>query len=108
YPDRVIVARLTASGPGKLTFRASLSSIHPTAKAQAVGTDQFVLKGQAPGFVLRRTLEWVEKRGEQWKYPEIWDREGKRLPNAKTVLYGEEVGGRGMFFETRLTARATG
>jgi alpha-L-fucosidase 2 len=65
------------------------------------------LTGQAPGFALRRTLEWVEQRGEQWKYPEIWDRDGKRLPNANTVLYGEDVEGRGMFFETRLSARVT-
>ncbi|HWR53113.1 MAG TPA: glycoside hydrolase family 95 protein, partial [Bryobacteraceae bacterium] len=33
YPDQVIVIRLGASQPGRLTFRALLRSIHPTAKA---------------------------------------------------------------------------
>lgn len=50
----------------------------------------------------------MEKRGEQWKYPELWDRDGKRLPHAKTVLYGPEIGGRGMFFEARLRVGTTG
>ena len=45
--------------------------------------------GQAPGFALRRTLEWVEQRGEQWKYPELWDKDGRRRPHAKPVLYGD-------------------
>ena len=101
FPDRVIVARFQASKPGALSFRASLWSEHPTAKVVADNTG-LVLHGQAPGIALRRTLEWVEKRGEQWKYPEIWDHSGNRLPHAKQVLYGDEVGGRGMFFETRL------
>ncbi len=108
YPDRVIVARISADRPGALSFRAALSSVHPTATAEATAPDRLTLKGQAPGFVLRRTLEWVEQRGEQWKYPEIWDRDGKRLPHAKTVLYGKEVGGRGTFFEVQLRAFVTG
>jgi alpha-L-fucosidase 2 len=102
FPDRVIVARFQASKRGVLSFRASLQSEHPTARVAPVGNTGLVLHGQAPGIALRRTLEWVEKRGEQWKYPEIWDHDGKRRPYAKQVLYGDEVGGRGMFFETRL------
>lgn len=102
FPDRVIVARFQASRPGALSFRALLRSEHPTAKVTTIGNAGLVLHGQAPGIALRRTLEWVEKRGEQWKYPEIWDRDGKRRPYAKQVLYGDEVGGRGMFFETHL------
>jgi alpha-L-fucosidase 2 len=108
YPDRVIVARIAVGRPGALTFHATLSSIHPTPKVEPAAPDQLILKGQAPGFVLRRTLEWVEARGEQWKYPEVWDRDGKRLPHANTVLYGKDVGGRGMFFEVRLHARVAG
>ncbi|MGP8246543.1 MAG: glycosyl hydrolase family 95 catalytic domain-containing protein [Bryobacteraceae bacterium] len=107
-PDRVIVARIAADRRGALAFAATLSSVHPTAKVEMAGPDQLILKGQAPGFVLRRTLEWVEARGEQWKYPEVWDRDGERLPHANTVLYGNDVGGRGMFFEVRLHARVTG
>ncbi len=108
FPDQVIVARLTANRPGALSFNASLSSVHPTARVSAAGPDQVKLTGQAPGFALRRTLEWVEKRGEQWKYPELWDAEGRRRPHASTVLYGKDVGGRGMFFDARLHGRVTG
>lgn len=108
YPDRVIVARLTADKPNALNLRASLSSVHPTARTSSPNRDRLSLHGQAPGFVLRRTLEWVERRGEQWKYPEVWDRNGHRLPHANTVLYGKDVGGRGMFFDVLLQAKALG
>ena len=107
-PDGVIVARISTDVPGKLSFKAALTSVHPTAKLQVTAPDRLILKGQAPGFALRRSLEWVEERGEQWKYPEVWDRDGKRRPHANTVLYGQDVGGRGTFFETRLHARTTG
>lgn len=108
HPDRALVVRLTADGPAALTFRARLSSVHPTAKAMADGQDTIVLAGQAPGLALRRTLEWVEERGDQWKYPELWDKDGRRRPNAKPVLYGGEIGGLGMRFEARLKAIPVG
>jgi alpha-L-fucosidase 2 len=104
FPDQALVLRLTASKAGSLTFRAVFSSVHPTAAPDAGGADSIVLTGQAPGLALRRTLEWVEQRGEQWKYPELWDKNGRRRPNAKPVLYGEQIGGLGMFFEARLRA----
>ncbi len=104
HPDQVIVVRLSSSAPGALSLRTVLGSVHPTAKLSVSGKDEIVMKGQAPGFVLRRTLEWVEKRGEQWKYPQIWDKDGKRRPFAKTVLYGDEVDGLGTFFEARVRA----
>jgi len=108
FPDQVIVCRLTASQPSRLTVSASFSSVHPTATTRADGSGAILLAGQAPGFALRRDLEWVEKREEQWKYPEVWERNGKRRPVAKTVLYGEEIGGLGMFFAARLHATAVG
>lgn len=108
YPDRVIVARLAASRKEALSFEAKLSSVHPTSNIKVLPPDQIILRGQGPGFVLRRSLEWVEARGEQWKYPEVWERGGKRWPYADRVLYGENVGGRGTFFETRLRVRVTG
>ncbi|MBI3278243.1 MAG: glycoside hydrolase family 95 protein [Acidobacteria bacterium] len=106
FPDQVIVLRLSASKPGALNFRAALSSVHPMARTRLEGRDTLVLTGQAPGFALRRTFEWVEQRGEQWKYPEIWDKNGKRRPKARTVQYGDEIGGLGMFFDARLRAIA--
>ena len=104
FPDQALVLRLTASQPRSLTFRATLSSVHPTAASDADGSDSILLTGQAPGFALRRTLEWVEQRGEQWKYPELWNMDGSRRPNAKPVLYGDEIGGLGMFFDARVRA----
>ncbi len=45
YPDNVIVVRLTADQPGKLTFRASLDTPHEGAEASATA-DEIRLDGQ--------------------------------------------------------------
>ncbi|MBL0156537.1 MAG: glycoside hydrolase family 95 protein [Bryobacterales bacterium] len=107
FPHRVIVVRLTAGQSGKLSFRASLSSPHPTAQTSRFGPNEIRMKGQGPGLVIRRTLEWIEQRKEQWKYPEIFRADGSRKPNAKTVYYGDEIGGRGLFFQTGLMVHST-
>jgi alpha-L-fucosidase 2 len=107
HPHQLIVIRLLASRYGALDFKARLSSVHPAAPVDAMDWQSLRMRGQAPGFALRRTLEWVEKRGEQWKYPEIWNVDGTRKPRAKTILYGSEVGGRGTYFEARLTLHST-
>lgn len=104
FPDQALVIRLAADKPRSLTFRATLSSVHRGASSRADGSSSIMLTGQAPGLALRRTLEWVENRGEQWKYPELWDKDGRRRPNAKPVLYGEEARGKGMLFDARLRA----
>jgi alpha-L-fucosidase 2 len=106
HPGGVIVIRLAASRPGALNFRARFESVHPTARMSAADP-HLVLRGQLPGLAVRRELEWIEKRGDQWKYPELWDRAGQRLPHAKQVLYGGEVDGLGMFFEARLVCAST-
>ena len=106
-PDGLIVMRLLAGRYGALSIFVRMSSVHPTAKVEAVGGRGLRMRGQAPGMALRRTLEWVEKRNEQWKYPEIWNADGTRKAGAKTVLYGAEVGGRGTSFEARLALHST-
>ncbi|MBI4889244.1 MAG: glycoside hydrolase family 95 protein [Acidobacteria bacterium] len=105
-PHQLIVLRLLAGRFGALNFRAGLSSVHPTAAVEAMPRG-LRMRGQAPGLALRRTLEWVEQRKEQWKYPEIWNSDGSRRPVAKPVLYGAEVGGRGTRFEARLALHST-
>ncbi len=70
------------------------------------GNKEVVVTGQLPGIALRRTLEWVEGLGEQWKYPEIWNKDGSRKPFAKQFLYGDEVANRGMRFEVRIRVLA--
>lgn len=108
HPADVIAIRLTASREGALTFRARFASVHPTAGMAVDGPRTLALRGQAPGFALRRTLDWVEKRNEQWKYPEVWNSDGSRKPFAREVLYGADVDGRGMKFEAHLLALHTG
>lgn len=105
FPRRVIVIRLTASEKGRLRFVAALSSPHPVGRNG--GANEIRMTGQGPGLVIRRTLEWIEQRKEQWKYPEIFHADGSRKPSAKTVYYGDEIGGRGLFFETRLAVHST-
>ena len=108
HPDQVIAIRLTADRPQSLSFRAAFSSVHPTAKAEPNGRKMIVMTGQVPGFALRRELSFVEQKGDQWKYPEIFDSSGKRRPIAKQVLYGNEIEGLGMRFEARLQAIVQG
>ena len=101
HPDEAIVIRVRASKRGRLNLRVRLSSPHPVEIRAAEG--KLSIHGQAPGFVLRRTLEWVEEKGDTWKYPELWDEKGKRRPEAAQVLYN----GRGMYFDARLVLQTT-
>ena len=107
HPDQVIVIRLRADKPGALAFIASFGTVHPTATTNASGKEM-VLRGQLPGFVARRPMRTIEEWGDQQKYPELYDADGKRLPHAKQVLYGDDIGGKGMRFEARLVVRTDG
>ena len=107
HPDQVIVIRLRADRPGALAFTAQLVSVHPTASSTRADQD-LVLRGQLPGFVARRPMKTIEEWGDQHKYPELYDGAGKRLPQAAQVLYGKDIGGKGMFFEARLGLRTDG
>jgi alpha-L-fucosidase 2 len=109
HADEVIVLRLTASTPGRISFIARLGSVHPTATTTTEPTRaELVMTGRVPGLALRRDLKWVEQKGDTWKYPEVWDKDGQRKTIAKPVLYGTEVGDRGMAFEARLSAETIG
>ena len=101
-PDELLVFRFTADKPGQLNFRIRLTSPHPV-KMIANGA-QLVMDGQLPGLVLRRTLDWVEQKGDAWKYPQLWDNNGKRLPDAKQIVYD----GRGLKFDARLNVQTKG
>ena len=95
-----VVMRLSATG-GRLSFHACLTSDHPVS-LRAVDDRTLSMTGQAPGMVLRRELEVVEEQGHTWKYPEIWDSNGKRHAFADRVLYADELDGKGTLFDTRL------
>jgi alpha-L-fucosidase 2 len=98
HPDNAIIIHLKADRKGALGFKVAMESQHPTAHGVASGNKEFVFAGQLPGLALRRTLEFVEQWGEQWKYPELWDKDGKRKQDASPILYDQK----GMFFEVRM------
>jgi alpha-L-fucosidase 2 len=104
FPDNVIIVRMRADQPSSLDLVATLDSQHPTAAMHRSSAKEIVLRGKLPGIALRRTLDWVEGIGDQWKYPEIWgqDRNWSRKPGAGQILYDEAVDNRGMLFEARL------
>lgn len=102
HPNEAIVFRFTAGKPGSISFSTHLTSPHPV-QFETDGA-QLVMRGQLPGLVLRRTLEWVEQHGDTWKYPQLWGKDGKRLPGASQIIYD----GRGLHFDARLVVRAKG
>ncbi len=108
HPAQAIVIRLHASKPGALSFAVRLDSVHPTARTEVLPEqEELSMRGQVPGFALRRSLATVENHKETWKYPEIFNANGQLKPGGKTVLYGEEVGGRGTRFNARVLVQST-
>jgi alpha-L-fucosidase 2 len=102
HADDAVIIKLKADKPGAIKFLMTLQTQHPTTKMVASEDKELVYTGQLPGLALRRTLEYVEEHNEQWKYPELWNPDGTRKPFAKQILYGAEVGNRGMYFEVRV------
>ena len=100
HPDNVIVIRFRSSRADGIDLFLDFTSPHPTAGLKK-GADRLVLHGQAPGYVERRTFEQIEAWGDQYKHPELYDEKGNRKFD-KRVLYGEEIDGKGMFFEAQL------
>ena len=98
HPDQVLALRLSADQPGRVSFRLRLASPHSNAVAMAdAAAAEVRLAGRVPSMVLRRTLDWVEKKKDTWKYPELWDAAGRR-PGAGQVLYEGVAGPRGQAF----------
>lgn len=100
HPDEVMIIRIKSSTPDGIDMTLDFTSEHPTAKLKKAG-DRFVMHGQAPGYVERRTFKQLEEWGDQYKHPELYDANGNRKFN-KRILYGDEIDGKGMFFEAQL------
>lgn len=100
HPDSIIVISLECNQKNGLDFIINFDSPHPTAKVE-VNDNCLVLKGQAPGYVERRTFEQIESWGDQHKHPELYDERGNRKYN-KLVLYEDEINNRGTFFEAKI------
>ncbi len=101
FPDSVIVIKFSATKP-VLNFSVSFGSVHPTAKSWVNGNILY-MKGQAPGYSSRRTLEQIEGWKNQYKHPELFNPDGTRKFEKQT-LYGDEIGGLGTFFGSQLKA----
>lgn len=99
-PDDVIVIRLKTDWEEGIDVTASFSCDHPTAH-ETYKDGKLILRGQAPGYVERRSFRQIESWGDQYKHPELYDKDGKRK-FGKRVLYGDEIEGKGMFFEAQL------
>ena len=100
HPDNVIVMHLKSDTPNGIDISLDFTSPHPTALQKGTD-DRLILHGQAPGYVERRTFEQIEQWGDQYKHPELYDANGKRKFD-KRMLYGDEIDGKGMFFEAQL------
>ena len=108
FPDQLIVIRISADKKASVSFKTRFGSVHPNCSTEIPLENLQVFKGQAPGFVSRRTLEHIESKNDQHKYPEIYNPDKTRKPFAKQVLYGSEVDGKGMYFEAQLEIRNVG
>lgn len=100
HPDDLIMIHMKSDVANGIDLFLDFSSPHPTA-LQKAADDRLILYGQAPGYVERRTFEQIEQWGDQYKHPELYDAQGKRKFDHR-VLYGDEIDGRGMFFEAQL------
>jgi alpha-L-fucosidase 2 len=108
YPGRVIVIKLKAEGPGKINGDVHFSTLHePLAKYLAQG-NQLIMTAKAPGFVLRRRFDEVDKNKDKHKYPELYAKDGTQLPHTDRVMYGREADGLGMAFDARVKATYRG
>lgn len=105
YPDHIFVIRLSAEGADAMSGSISITTPHePTANIN--GKDhELYLNGRAPGFGVLRTLEQIEQFGDQHKYPEIFNSDGSRKEKAAQLLYNEDAGGLGMYFQSGLVVR---
>ncbi len=60
YPDQAIVVRITADVPGKVRFKASLTSPHPGAALAAAGKDVLAIRGGLGKYAGRRTKTEIQ------------------------------------------------
>lgn len=84
------------------------STLHEPLAKYFAQDKQVVMTARAPGFVLRRRFDEVDKHKDEYKYPEIYAKDGTQLPNTERVMYGENADGLGMTFDARVKAAHQG
>lgn len=100
YPDHVFVIRIHNSNNAPFSINVSYTSPHPTASL-GFSEDGVYIKGQAPGYVERRSLSFLEKHNLTDRHPYLFNKDGSRKTN-KHVLYGAEANNEGMYFISSL------
>ncbi len=104
HPDGVIVMRLTTDCPVGWDIAVRLSSPHPARTKIDARKRLLSMSGQAPGRVDRRNYSDFEAWGHEQRHPYLFNEDGSRTGKPR-VLYGKDIDGRGMFFESRLEVR---
>lgn len=104
YPAQAIVIHLKASKP-ILNFTAYLHSPHPATNES--DSQVVYLKGQAPAHAQRRDTEHMKRFNTERLHPEYFDKTG-RIIQEKHVIYGNEMNGKGTFFEACLISNHKG
>jgi len=99
-PANLIIVKLTSDRKDGIDVTLRFTSPHSTAQ-QRVESGSLVIYGKAPGYVERRTFNQIEGWGDQYKHPELYDKDGNRKFD-KRILYGDEIENKGMLFEARL------
>ncbi len=104
YPHHIIVIKVTAEGPGKINCKLRLSTPHTPNAHFFTQANRLTMQGKAPEYGVRRTLEAIEKAGDTYKYPELFNKNAERKAEATHLMYGQG----GMAFETTVKAMQTG
>lgn len=104
HPDQVIVMRLTTDCPVGWDVGLSLSSLHPVKTKIDARRRILSMSGQAPARVDRRNYADFEAWGHEDRHRYLFNEDGSRTGKSR-VLYGEDMDGRGMFFEGLLEVR---
>jgi alpha-L-fucosidase 2 len=107
HPDQVIVLGAEGSKKGNISCRIRLEGAHPTA-VSSVQNNTLIMKGQAPALALRRSIEKIKGWNQEWMYPELFDDKGNVIPGRSNIMYGDQLDGKGTFYEGRVGVELQG
>jgi len=97
HPADAIVVRLGADSPGQINLTAALSTPHPHG-ALSFTDEGLTLSGRLPVLALKRSLAAIQKLGDAWKYPGLFEPDDSPRPGAATLRYEAGPKARGMRF----------
>lgn len=101
HPDKVIVLSVVANESKSISCRIRLEGAHPTA-ISTIRNNTLIMNGQAPALALRRSVDIIKTWNQEWMYPELFDVEGNIIPGRTNVMYGDQLDGKGTFYEGRV------